>query len=201
MQDEILQRISCIYAAIDRIEENDLKKLKGKFAHTNKINFFEQDFRGDFSDEDLYNYAHIVIHNIANLQDHLKRWAKSNNRDKAKVDETFNDSLDLKIVKDLSNNDKHGYPPRNNGYSRKCPKLININRIMEMKTQPKKGSSVVMTFRADGTPKISGNGTAKAVITGEVVDNTNNPIGDLHDIAIKAVKTWEELLVDFGLKS
>jgi len=130
----------------------------------------------------------------------LKRWAKSNDHDKAKVDATFNDSLGLKIVKDLSNNDKHGYPPRDNGYSGKCPKLININRIMEMKTQPKKGFSVIRTFRADGTPKISGNGTAKAVITGDVVDNTNNPIGDLHDIAIKAVETWEELLVDFGLK-
>lgn len=200
MQDEIIQRISRIYAAIGHIEENDPKKLRAKFIQTNKVNIFVQDFRGDFSDEDLCNYAHTVIHNIANLQDHLKRWAKSNHHNKTKVDETFKDSLDLKIVKDLSNNDKHGYPPRDNGYSGKCPKLININRVMKMQTQPKTGSTVVMTLRADGTPKIFGDSTAKAIITGDVVDKTSKLIGELHDIAIKALEAWRKLLLDFGLK-
>ena len=114
----------------------------------------------------------------------------------------FNKSLELKIISDLSNNDKHGYPPRNGkGQSGKCPQLVDINRVMQLKTQAKKGSTIVMTLDAGGTPKFFGDGTAKAIITGDVVDNKNNRIGDLYTIATKAVEACEQLLPDFGERS
>jgi len=128
----------------------------------------------------------------------LRQWAKDNEHDKTKVDQTFKNSLELQIIKDLSNNDKHPYPPRYS-YSGKYPQLININRVMQLKIQAKKGSTIGMTLGADGVPKIVGDGTAKAVITGDVVDNDNNRIGDLHEIATKAIEAWEQLLAYFGL--
>jgi hypothetical protein len=199
MDDAIRQRISRIYAAIGAIEEADPHKLKATVIQTEKIKAVFQDFRGGFSDDELSNQAHTVIHNIANLRDHLRRWAAQNGQDKAKVDQTIDNCLDLQIVQDLSNNDKHGYPPRDGGRSGKGPQLVEINRVMRLQTQAKKGSMIAMTIGAGGVPKFIGDGSAKAVVTGEVIDTAKNRIGDLYEIANKAVEAWERLLADFGL--
>jgi len=199
MDDTILQRIRRIYDSIGDIEEYDPNKLRATVIQNEKIKAIFQDFRGDFSNGDLSNYAHMVLHNLANLQDNLRRWAAHNGHDKTKVDQAVNNSFDLQIIKDLSNNDKHGYPPRDRGHSGKCPKLVAINRVMQLKTQAKKDSTIGMTLSAQGIPKIFGDGTARAIITGDVVDNGNNRIGDFYEIANRAVEAWEQLLDDFGL--
>ncbi len=195
----MLERISRIYAAIGAIEEDDPNKLKATVIQTDNIRGVFQDFRGDFTDDDLANQAHIVIHNIANLRDHLRRWAAQNGHDKTKVDQAVDNSFELQIVQDLSNNDKHGYPPRDGGHSGRSPKLSEIERVMRLQTQPRPGSTIAMTIGAGGVPRFIGDGTAKAIITGTVVDQNNNRIGDLYDIARKAVEAWEALLTDFGL--
>ena len=199
MDDAILQRIDRIYAGIGAIEEDDPNKLRATVIQTEQFMVTDQDFRGGLSDEELLNQVHIVISNIANLRDHLRRWAAQNGHDKAKVDQIIDNRFELQIIKDLSNNEKHGYPPRHGGYSGKNPQLIGINRVMSLQTQAKKGSVIGMTIGCDGVPKFIGDGTAKAVVTGDVIDNDNNRIGDLYNIVNKAVEAWENLLAEFGL--
>jgi hypothetical protein len=199
MDDAIRQRISRICAAIGAIEETDPQKLRATVIQTERINAVFQDFRGGLSDDELSNQAHTVIHNIANLRDHLRRWAAQNGKDKAKVDQTVDNCFDLQIIEDLSNNDKHGYPPRGSGRSGKCPQLVGIDRVMRLQTQAKKGSMIAMTIGAGGVPIFIGDGSAKAVVTAEILDSARNRIGDLYEIATKAVEAWERLLVDFGL--
>jgi len=199
MNTELQQRIHRIYSAIEAVEETDPNKLKATVITTDKIKMVFQNFRDGLSDEKLYNIVYMLIYNITNLPGHLKKWAKHNGKDVKKIDMAFSKSLELKIISDLSNNDKHGYPPRNGkSQSGKCPQLVNIDRVMQLKTQAKKGSIIRMTLDAGGTPKFSGDGTAKAIITGDVVDNKNNRIGDLYAIATKAVEACEQLLADFG---
>ena len=199
MGDTIGERITRIYTAIGGIEEDDPNQLRATVIQTDKFQLMFQDFRGDLSDDELSNQVHTVIYNIANLRDHLRGWAVRNGRDRTKIDQTFDSSLELRIIQDLSDNDKHGYPPRNGGHSKKSPQLTEINRVMQLQTQAKKGSMSGMTVGADGTPRFIGDGGAKAVVTGHVVDKDNNRIGDLYDIANKALEAWEQLLVDFGL--
>jgi hypothetical protein len=199
MDDAILRRISRIYSAIESIEEDNPQKLKATVVQTDKFKAVFQDFRGGFSDDELSNEAHSVIHNIANLRDHLRRWAANNGKDRTRVDRAVNNCFELRIVTDLSNNDKHGYPPRDGGYSKRSPRLADISRVMRLQTQANKGSMIAMVIGAGGVPKFSGDGIAKAVVTGDIVDNDENRIGDLYSIANKAVKAWESLLVDFGL--
>jgi hypothetical protein len=199
MDDTIQQRISRIYAAIGAIEEHDPRKLKATVIDSDKIKAVLQDFRGALSDDELSNQVHTVIHNIASLRDHLRRWATQNGQDKTKVDQAIDNSLDLQVVQDLSNNDKHGYPPRDGGRSGKYPRLVEINRVMCLQTQAKIGSMISMTIGHDGVPKFSGDGSAKAVVTGEVIDNAKNRMGDLYEIAIRAVEAWERLLAEYGL--
>ncbi len=197
--DKFLRRLRRIYASIDVLKEFDMEKLPAKFIQNDRCVVFSQDFTGGLSEEDMENFAYTVIHNIANLQDHLRKWAARNGKDKKKVDATFNASNSLQLIKDLSNNDKHGYPPRNSGHSNLAPKLIELRRVMNLTTKEEAGSGVVMTFGPDGVPKISGSGTACAVITGDVVDKNNNSIGDLFRVEQDAVKVWENLLTDFGV--
>jgi len=177
MDDAIQQRISRIYAAIGSIEEDDPQKLKATVVHTAKIKAVFQDFRGGFSDDDLANQTHSVIHNIANLRDHLRRWAAHNGQDKTEVDDAVDNCTELQIIKDLSNNDKHGYPPRDGGHSARSPQLVEINRVMQLQTQAKKGSTIGMTIGAGGVPKFIGDGTAKAVTA--LVTCTKSQIGPL----------------------
>ena len=198
MNDDILARISRMYAAIGAIEEEDPTNLKATVILTDSIKHIFQDFRGGLSDADLSNQAHTVIYNVSHFEYHLKKWAAHNGRDQAKVDQALDNSHDLQIIKELSNNDKHGYPPHRSR-SGKYPQLKDINRVMKLQTQAKKGSMIAITIGAGGVPRFSGNGTAKAVVTVDVVDKENNRIGDLYDIATKAIEAWEQLLSDFGL--
>lgn len=57
----------------------------------------------------------------------------------------------------------------------------------------------MMTLGPAGVPRIAGDGTGVAVITGDVVDEDGNAIGDLHEIELRAVKSWEVLLKELGV--
>lgn len=199
MDDAIALRIARIYAAIGASEEANLNTLKANVVRTDRVNAIWQDFRRGMSDEELSNQAHTVIHNIANLSNHLRRWAAQNGHDNTSVDEVVNGSFELQLILDLSNNDKHGYPPRNRGHSRRAPRLTGITRAMRLQTKSHERSMIVMKMGPSGTPTLIGDGTAKVIVTAQVVDNTGNQIGDLHEIVSKSLEAWEQLLSDVGL--
>lgn len=199
MNTELSQRIHRIYSSIKAVEETDPSKLKATVIKKDKWIGVFQDFRGGLNETELSNLAHMLIHNIANLRGHLIKWAAQKGKGREKVDKAFAQSPELRIIQDLSENDKHGYPSRNGGYSQIYPKLININRIMQLKTQAKKGSIIGITSGAGSIPKFFGDGTANAIITGDIVNNENNRIGDLHEIATKAVEAWEQLLMSLDI--
>jgi len=138
--DELMGRVRRIYAAIDAVQEFDLAKVPSRVISTSQVQGVMQDFRGGMSEEEIANSAYALIHNIANLRDHLRRWAAKNGKDKGKVDATFAASLELRILQDLSNNDKHG-PPRDDGNSGLAPTLQEINREMRLATSPMQGSA------------------------------------------------------------
>jgi hypothetical protein len=200
-QDELLKRLHCIYASIDAATEIDMSKLPAKMFQGRDCIGFVQDFAGNLSEHDIENAAQTIIHNIASLQDNLARWAARNGKDKTKVATAFDKSFDLQIIKDLWNNYKHGHPPRNSGHSKRTPKLVSVGRHMKLTTQGKAGSFVVMTLDAAGAPKIGGDGSACAVITGDVVDGSGAKIGDLFEIEERAIQAWEALLLDYGVPS
>ena len=148
--DELLTRIRRIYASINALREFDMGKLPAKVIQNDRVVGVLQDFSGGLSEEDIANLAFVVIHNIANLQDHLRQWAARNGKDKTEVDATFNASQYLQLIHDLSNNDKHGYPPHGGGRSGLAPMLINLRRQMQLTTKAQPGSSVVMTLGPGG---------------------------------------------------
>ena len=197
---DLILRVQRLYASIGATAETEISKFAPKIINDGHRKGFYQDWSGGLSEADLSNIAHSLIHNIANLRDNLKKWAARNGKDKTQIDTALNNSRALQVIVDLSNNDKHGYPPRNGGYSGKSPKVDKVERFMQMTTKAEKGSSVRLTFNSDGLPKVSGDGTAKVIISGDILDRDDNKIGDLHETTLEAVKTWESVLHDFGVK-
>lgn len=200
VEDDINIRIKRIYAALDAIEETNFDMFEPTVIRDGQTIEIIQSFEGDLTEEELSNLAHSLIYNIANLYGHLKKWAGLNNVDVSKVDEVFRSSNELKIIQDLSNNDKHGYPPRNGGYSGISPKIDKFTRGMQLTTVSQEGGALELTLDSSGKPKIIGTGKAAVVISGEISDSKGNCIGNLHLIAKKALETWEVLLSDMGIK-
>lgn len=198
MSDELVARVRRIYAAIDAVQEFDLGKVPATVISTPRLRAVMQDFGGGMSEEAIANAATILIYNISNLRDHLKRWVENNGEDAGKVDAAFAGSLELRILKDLSNNDRHG-PPDRPGNSMLWPWLQEINRVMRLAPRPVKGSVVALTIGPDGRPKVLGDGSASVVITGQVVDKDGKVLGDLFSMELKAVQAWETLLAEYGV--
>ncbi len=198
--DEILDRLHRIYAAVDATVEGDLSKFPPKVVSDERGFAMYQDFIGSLNPAQLSNLAHSAIHNIANLQNHIRRWAAKNGRDPKQVDQAVAKYLPLQLIKDLSNNDKHGYPPRNGGRSGKAPKLVDVKRVLKLRTDTAPGSCVEVIFAPKGPKQIvSGGGGSVVVVTGTVVDGGGGILGDLHDIEAKALKVWEQELRNLGV--
>lgn len=196
--DDLVNRVERICAAIGTAQERGMSKFPAKVIRGAHGVAFLQDFRGGLGPAEMENIAYSVTHNIANLRDHLRRWAARNGKDKTKVDACFDSSRALKLIQDLSNNDKHGYPPRDGrGHSGVAPRLSGVDRSARL--QPEPGSCVTMTLGPGGVPVVSRSGRAAVVITGEVADKDGNRIADLLDVEEDAVKAWEALLHEFGL--
>ena len=199
MSKELLKRMWRIYSSVGAAEETDRNKFEANAFIIDGCKVIWQDFLGGSTEEELSNLVHTLIHNIANLPNHLKQWAKRNGKDETRLKKVLDQSIELQIIIDLSNNDKHGYPPRAGGKSKKSPQLVSVNRVMELKTQAKKNSNVGMTLGTDGKPNIYGDGSGKVIINGDVIDKEGNRIGNLYEIERKAVETLEQIMVDYEL--
>jgi hypothetical protein len=197
--DEIMARVKRIYSAIDSTEENDISDLKTKIIQDgNRIELY-QDWTGELSQAQISNLAISLIDNIAKIQDHLKKWAKHNNKDVSLIDTIYNNSQPLLIIQDLANNDKHGYPPRDGGLSKMSPRVVEFHRILKMTTLPKKGSMVGFTLAKDGSPIVFGSGSAIVIIDADIIDNNGKKIGDFNAISSEALIKLEELLYKLGI--
>jgi len=200
IDDDLIFRVQRLYAAIEETVETDISKFMPTVTSDGKRVCFYYDWRSGRSDAELANSIHILIYNIANLRDPLKKWAKQNGKAMAKVDDAIKNSLALRIIKDLSDIDRHVHDPKKRGHSRKSPRVDGITTVMQMTTNPEKGSVVSLTFNRQRVPRVAGSGTAKVIITGDILDRNNNKIGDLHNTMVEAIEVWESVLDDFNVK-
>lgn len=198
--DDLILRVKRLYATIKAAEEIEISKFLPKVINAGPRRGFSQDWSGGLSEAEITNIAQLLIYSIAHFDAPLKKWADQNGQDKTKVDLMFNSSLALRIIKDLSNYDKHPYPPRDGGHSGKSPRVDKFRRIMQMITKPEKDSFIALTFTPQGVPKVSGDGTTRVVVSGDILDKDGNNIGDLHKTASEAVESWENVLGDLGVK-
>jgi len=195
--DEIRDRIQRIYAAIGETLEEELRRFPAMKSVTDRWVFIRQDFTGGLTAPQISNIAFTAIHALAHLPHHLKRWARSNGKDIAEVDDTAANSSAISTLIDLSNRDKHG-TPRDGGRSGEAPRIENLQRLMRLATGPERGSAVQVQFTPAG-PVVRGSGSAAVVVSGDVLASDGTRIGDLHALLLEALAAWESLLGRWGL--
>ena len=117
IDDDLSSRVHCLYAAIEATENTDISKCMPIVTSDGKRVCSYYDWRSGRSDEELDNAIRILIYDIANLRDPLRKWAKQSGKAKTKVDDALKDSLALRIMQDLANNHRHGYDPNRRSHS------------------------------------------------------------------------------------
>lgn len=198
--DIMTERLARIYAALDAVLETDLTKVSATVVRTETTIEVFQDFRGGLSDAEIENRTHMLIHNLANLKDHTLKWFRASGLNRKHIDDFRAANLAILIIEDLSNNDKHGYPPRDAGLSGKAPQLININRIMRLSVGGEVGSSTGVYMMPSGQLRSFGKGSTAVVITGDIVDSAGARLGDLYETQSDALLAWEGMFRSLGLR-
>jgi hypothetical protein len=133
------------------------------------------------------------------LHDHLLKWASRTGRNPDKVKDAVRKSFELRVILDLSNVDKHGYPARDGGHSGRAPNLTEVNRVMQLSTGTQPNSSATVLFTPMPEARLVGSGSAKVVVTGTIVDRSGAVLGDLRRFLETAVGAWEGLLRELGV--
>ncbi len=137
--DDIFKRLNRLYAAVGATIEADLSKFPPTVIDQDGMFGIAQDFLGGLSPEEIENLAHSMIANIANFRTHLRAHAKSHpGTDVGEILAVLDQSRPFQIIKDLFNNEKHGYRPRGGGFSGLSPQLTDVNRVLQLTTGPVK---------------------------------------------------------------
>jgi hypothetical protein len=187
---DVDSRLARIYAAIDQTIETDMSGFAPKVEQIGNRISVTQDFMGGRTTAEIENLAHSSIQNIASFPDHLRRWCRQNGVAPSAIDEIYEGSFDLKVIVDLNNNDKHGWPPRDGGKTGIAPQLAEgIETVMQMSTPPGGGFVGFVGFQPVGDPGV----THKVLITGNVSDREGKALGMLHDFQTRALDACEEM--------
>ncbi len=193
-------KIRRMHEALGRLEEADIGKVEPKLRETKDWLYFKLDFGKDQTEAELTNTAHLLIANIASVKDHLKLWC-SEFEHEFKGDILINENRSVAIVHDLWNIDKHGslsMPPRS-GYT---PKIQDLRQSMTLATGGSSGSSArVQIDPRTGEMKVETTGGAKVnlTITGDVISEAGDALGDFATICTNAAGAWEKTLVEVGV--
>lgn len=199
MDPELLDRIRRLHAALGRVVQRDLTKFPARIHVDDRCVALVQDFSGGATEAELSDTLHSLIHNIASFHDHLQKWGGRHGVSEESVHNFLRESSDFCVVRDLWNNDKHGYPPRNDGWSRKAPRLLGARCMCRLATRAEKNSAVRMTLGRSGRPITSGDGSSSVIITGEVVDKNGSGLGEAYDFIERSLRVCEAALRRFGV--
>lgn len=194
---DVTDRLQRVYASLGATIEADLTLFKPTVVITEEEVAVYQNFVGGLSEAELLNAAFGLVHNIANLRDNVSRWAEE--KGKSFDGGSFIEGqLSLCLLQDLSNTDKHGFPLKRKRWSGHSPVIEGLKRVMRM-TAAGDGGVTVLTFTSKGPRKV-GQGEARVVITGRIVDGeTGEDLGDLLEICNDGLSKWEAQLADLGL--
>jgi hypothetical protein len=197
---EINSRIRRLFTAIKGTYEPVLTKFPAHIRATHNTVCVFQDFSGGMPESEMENAVQNLIALVASLEYHLQKWAAKNGRNPDRVRWTFETSEPLKVIHDLWNNEKHGYPPpRGRDRTGRKPRLTHVRRRMQLKTRAQKGSWCQIQMAANGMPVASGDGAAGVIISGDVVDDHEATMGDIHDVLQQSIGECEKLLENLGI--
>lgn len=127
------------------------------------------------------NDINIIIHNIANLKDNLKNLLKSKKINDKIVENYIDSSIHLKVIIDLANQEKHGYPT-NSRRSKLDPKIVNIQNEMIINFPLSKVFVNILDSRVE--------------IAAEIVDYEDKFLFTFKELVEKSIEKWEDFFLE-----
>ena len=188
---DLSSRLERVYAAIGSKVDGDVQRyvkvtVDGQIAGTQYDAVLT--FDGGQSNAQIENVVSTTTEHLAKLKDHLKnRLGEKKNL----VEEKINDSLELQLVMDLSNAEKHGYP-LDTERSNRSPRMQNIQTSLVVPPQEQVGINLK-------TGEIVELGNCYIEIQGEVVDNNGEMIYRWPKLVEKALEEWERFINENNL--
>jgi hypothetical protein len=194
---QLIEKIQRLRAAVRMAEDRDIASVKVEIKQTPDLLEMRHDFRGGLSDPQIQNLAWQIIRSIADLKDNIRAWAAANGRSKDDVDKAVRANLELAIVMDLANYDKHGGHDRQGGqWSGTWPELKNVRRGLRITTGAAPGAVAGMQILPNGAIRTIGDTAVTVLGDVELRDGRKLDIGYVQERAIEA---WDDLFCRFGL--
>jgi hypothetical protein len=196
----LVSKIRRLHSAVGSATELDYKKFPPKLFVTGYAATLRQDFNAGLSEEELLNLAFQVIRSIADLRDYLRSAAKDLQQDPGDVDGAINNCLELALMMDLANSDKHSRLARaREQWSKKSPRLTEVKRVLQIVGQGvKPGSMTGLRMTPQGMVP-HGDGKASVVISGSIVDGAGTSLCELQFAQQTAIEAWEQLMKRWGI--
>jgi hypothetical protein len=154
-------------------------------------------FDGSRKNNDQENRVIHIVHAIASLKDHLKKKVARGQM----VEDVINNCLALKLLVDIDNANKHGYPLTKRRRSGLDPQIKNIRSIWNIDA----GGSIISKRKfsffknENGSPEMSATTSferadGKIQITADITDIDGNFLMSFNDMVDEAVKEWEQII-------
>jgi hypothetical protein len=186
---DIVSRIKRLYASINLTVESDVwKKIKTTHTKTPTWGEFHISFNNWDNKDEQTNKILWVVHNLANLKDNLKTKLKLQWKNGNIVEAAIDNSDYLKIIVDLSNQEKHWYPLTQYKRSNKDPKITNIREGLTLSRWENHGfldgwwqyKNVVVSINAD------------------IIDKNWTYLFDLNELIYWSLSVWEEIIKEYN---
>jgi hypothetical protein len=191
---DINSRLKRIYSAIGKQTEHDVSSNVKQVFEKSGDEYGVGVVFGKRDETELQNIAFGIINTIASLKDHLKTKIKANGGNPKSVENMINGSIELMLIMDLWNQDKHGYPLTKNNRSKKNPRVVNFTQGLTMSG----GTQATVTFKVTpaGINHVSSTENTVIKINAEIVDEHGTLIMPLDKMIDASVIIIENFVSD-----
>lgn len=201
--EKLRYRLSQMQRALGDTAPRDPQSVPPRVLQSEDAIAIHQDFTGGQSPEDIRGDIEQLIYQIAHLRDLLVNCAADHGHSNVDVDGFVRESRELSICMDLANLFKHGQYDKRRRWSGTERYLGDVDKALRITTGPRPQSIAGFTVRNDeqGCPRHVplGDGSGEVVYTGDVFDSSGQKIGEVMEIATKAIQAWEALMQSWGI--
>lgn len=197
---DIHSRMERLYASIDERFDKDIEKHVKRFRTEedtptgNKLLKIGVSFNNKNNEAVARNKIFTIIDNLAKLKDHLKNKMASKGLEKNKIELEINSSIDLQLIMDISNQDKHGSPLTRTNRSGKNPQIQNVTSLLRVSGQ---SSVKINPFWTKSVQVEQGNADVK--IDADITDGNGDKLCSLDQLIDNATLRWEEIIRKYNL--
>jgi len=188
---DIKLRLKRVYSSINKSSDDEIEK----YVHIRQISpgQFQITFDKGQEESESTDIVFAIIEHLAKLKDHIKNIIEERGGDKKNIENEIDKSLELKLIIDLANAEKHGYPLTKPERSKRSPKIQNIKHSLVIPPQVQVGFNL-------STGEILNPNDCGITITAEIIDKNGNLICRLNKLVNDAIKKWEEIIKKYNIK-